>query len=148
MGLIRYTPYLLNNLQQQVNRVFDEYGDNGLRSQEVLSGGTFAPPMDVKEDDDAYTVQMEVPGVKQEDLNLTLQENVVTIRGQKAQRSEEDEGNFRRIERSYGSFARSVRLPRVADTERIEASFDNGVLTVSVPKREEAKARTIEVTAK
>ena len=146
MSLIRYTPYVLNNLQQQVNRVFDEYGDNGLRSQEVLSGGTFAPPMDVKEDDDAYTVQMEVPGVKQEDLNLTLQENVVTIRGQKAQRSEEDEGNFRRIERSYGAFARSVTLPRPVDGNAVTAKLSDGVLEVRLPKMEEAKPRQIGIS--
>jgi HSP20 family molecular chaperone IbpA len=102
----------------------------------------------IRETEDRFEVTVDLPGMRSDDVELTFEDGTLTIRGQREFSRREDDGHYHRIERSYGSFARSVRLPRVADPERIEASFDNGVLTVLVPKREEAKARTIEVTAK
>ncbi len=91
---------------------------------------------------------LDLPGLEPDQVEVTFEDGMLTVRGSREfVRKSDEEGQYHRIERSYGSFARSVRLPRVADGERIEASFDRGVLTVSVPKREEAKPRTIEVKA-
>jgi len=110
-----------------------------------LGEGMFTPPADIKEDADAYTVHLEVPGVSQDHLHLSLQDNVLTIKGSKEQKQESGEGRYRRIERSYGSFARSLSLPRNVDVTRVEANLEDGVLEVRLPKREESKPRQINV---
>jgi len=147
MSLIRYTPYLMGNLQQQFNRMFDQYDRDFAGGSEGLGGGMFTPAVDVKEDSDAYTVHMEVPGVPQDKLNITLQDNVLTIRGQKEQRQEHGEGQYRRVERSYGAFARSLTLPRNVDSGAVAANLHDGVLEVRLPKQEEARPRQISITA-
>ena len=114
---------------------------------QAFSKNAWVPALDIRETEDRFEVTVDLPGMGTQDVEVTFEDGTLTIRGQREFSRHEDEGQYHRIERSFGSFARSVRLPRVADPERIEASFDNGVLTVLVPKREEAKARTIEVTA-
>lgn len=147
MSLIRYTPYPISNLQQQINRVFDQVDPTSFERSEGLSGGMFAPAVDVKENTEAYTVSIEVPGVKQENLNLTLQDNVLVIRGQKEQAQEQTTGQYRRVERSYGSFARSIALPRNVDPNGVTANLHDGVLVVQLPKHEMAKPRQINIAA-
>jgi HSP20 family protein len=115
---------------------------------QAFSKNAWVPALDIRETEARFEVTVDLPGMRSEDVEVTFEEGTLTIRGQREFTRDEGEGQYHRIERSYGSFARSVRLPRVADPERIEASFDNGVLTVIVSKREEAKPRTIEVTAK
>ena len=144
MSLIRYTPFPISNLQQQINRMFDELQPTAAPF-EGLGGGTFAPALDVKEDDDSYIVSLEVPGIVQDDLNISLENNVLTVRGSKQQKHEEKEGEFRRIERSYGSFARSVTLPRNVDATKVSADLADGVLTIDLPKEEQAKPRQISI---
>ena len=145
MSLIRYTPYSLNHLQQQINRMFDQVDPDFFGHSEELGGGMFTPAVDVKEDANAYTVHMEVPGVKQENLNITLQESVLTIRGIKEQKQEHQQGQYRRVERSYGSFARSLTLPRNVAGDSVTANLHDGVLEIRLPKSEEAKPRQINV---
>jgi len=145
MSLIRYTPYNLSNLQQQINRMFDQVDNEFGGRSEGLGGGMFTPAVDIKEDADAYTVSLEAPGVKQENLNLTLQDNVLTIRGHKEQKQEQGEGQYRRVECSYGSFARSLSLPRNVDGNGVTADLHDGVLTVRLPKHEAAKPRQINI---
>ncbi|HVF09706.1 MAG TPA: Hsp20/alpha crystallin family protein [Abditibacteriaceae bacterium] len=147
MSLIRYTPYPISNLQQQINRVFDQVDPTSFESSEGLSSGMFAPAVDVKENAEAYTVAIEVPGVKQENLNLTLQDNVLIIRGHKEQAQEQSAGQYRRVERSYGSFARSLALPRNVDANGVTANLQDGVLHVRLPKHETAKPRQINIAA-
>lgn len=106
----------------------------------------WAPAMDVRETEDRFDVTMDLPGLEPADVSVTFEDGVLTISGTRELSSEETSETYHRIERSYGSFARSLRLPRTADGERIGASFDKGVLSVSVPKAEAAKPRTIEVT--
>ena len=107
----------------------------------------WAPPMDVRETDDAFEVAVDLPGLEPGDVSVTFEDGVLTISGKREVSTERSDETYHRIERSYGSFARSIRLPRTADGEKIEASFDKGVLTVTVPKAEVAKPRTIEVKA-
>jgi HSP20 family protein len=121
-------------------------GSKGITFANML--GSAAGPLVAFVDLNPRKHTVDLPGMRSDDVEVTFEDGTLTIRGQREFAREENEGQYHRIERSYGSFARSVRLPRVAEAERIEASFDNGVLAVLVPKREEAKARTIEVSAK
>jgi HSP20 family protein len=111
----------------------------------AYSRDTWMPALDVKESSDRFEVTVDLPGLEPKDVSVTFEEGMLTVSG-KRQFQEEDKGDtWHRIERGFGTFARAIRLPQTADTERIEASFDKGVLKVSVPKTEQAKPRTIEV---
>jgi HSP20 family protein len=115
---------------------------------QAFSKNAWVPALDIREKEDAFLVTVDLPGLEPEQVDVSFEDGILTIRGAREfRRDENEEGTYHRIERSYGSFARTVRLPRTADAEKIEASFDTGVLTVRVPKREEAKPRTIEVKA-
>jgi HSP20 family protein len=106
----------------------------------------WAPTMDVRETDEDFEVDLDLPGLEPEDVSVTFEDGVLTISGKRELTHEQNADTYHRIERSYGSFARSLRLPRTADGEKITATFDKGVLTVTIPKAEVAKPRTIEVT--
>ena len=114
----------------------------------ALSRNAWVPAIDIREMDDRFEVTADLPGLTADDVEVTFEDGTLTVRGRREFASDRDEGQYHRIERAYGAFARVVRLPRAVDSEGIEATFDKGVLTVLVPKREEAKARTIEVSAK
>lgn len=113
-----------------------------------MSRNAWVPPLDVRETEDRFVVTVDLPGMEPDEVEVTFEDGLLAIRGQREFTREVDEEHYHRIERSFGSFARSVRLPRTANAEKIEAEFDKGVLTVEVPKRDEAKPRTIEVVAK
>ena len=114
----------------------------------AFSRDTWMPALDVRESEDRFDVTVDLPGLEPGDVNVTFEDGMLSITG-KREFSAEDRGEtWHRIERSFGTFARSMRLPQTADTERIEATFDKGVLTVSVPKTEQAKPRTIEVRSR
>jgi HSP20 family protein len=114
----------------------------------AFSRDTWVPALDVRESQDRFDVTVDLPGLEPDDVNVTFEDGMLSISG-KREFSAEDRGEtWHRIERSFGTFARSMRLPQTADTERIEATFDKGVLTVSVPKTEQAKPRTIEVRSR
>jgi HSP20 family protein len=106
----------------------------------------WAPTMDVRETDEDFEVDLDLPGLEPGDVSVTFEDGVLTISGKRELSNEQSADTYHRIERSYGSFARSLRLPRTADGEKITATFDKGVLTVMIPKAEVAKPRTIEVT--
>ena len=114
----------------------------------AFSRDTWVPALDVRESEDRFEVTVDLPGLEPDDVNVTFEDGMLSISG-KREFSAEDRGDtWHRIERSFGTFARSMRLPQTADTERIEATFDKGVLAVSVPKTEQAKPRTIEVRSR
>ena len=145
MAIVRYSTYPLTNLQQQMNRMFEQFDKELLGHSDDLGGGMFRPAVDVKEDADGYTVQVEVPGVPQENLNITMQENTLLIKGQREQKQEFGDAQFRRVERSYGSFARSLQLPRNVDGTKVSANLHDGVLDIRLPKLEESKPRQINI---
>jgi len=133
-----------------LDRIWDPFRDLEQLDRAVgrsMSRNAWVPALDVRETDDRFVVTVDLPGMKPEDVDVTFEDGMLTIRGTREFSSESQDEQYHRIERSYGSFARSIRLPRVADSEKINAGFDKGVLTVEVPKREEAKPRTIEVKA-
>jgi HSP20 family protein len=109
---------------------------------------TWLPAVDVLERDDAFEVKAELPGLKKEQVKITLRDDILTIRGEKKQEPEEEKRQYRRSERSYGMFQRSFTLPASVRHDKIDATFQDGVLTVVLPKSEEAKPRDIEVKVK
>jgi HSP20 family protein len=114
----------------------------------AFSRNAWVPALDVRKTDDRFELSLDLPGIDPEAVSVSFEDGMLTVSG-KREFAEENKGEtWHRIERGFGTFARSVRLPRTADPDRIEATFDKGVLTVAVPKAEAAKARTIEVKAK
>jgi HSP20 family protein len=131
-------------LPRQLDRWMNEtLGDLQLGSAENLR--TWFPATDVSETPEHLTLRLEVPGLSRDDVNLSIEGNTLTVRGEKRQESTTENESFYRSERSYGSFERSFALPAHVDTDAVKASIDNGVLTIRLPRREEAKARPIEI---
>jgi HSP20 family protein len=126
-------------------RLFDTlFEDFGL--PEMVEEKQWLPKIDFSETDDHVIVRTEVPGMEKDDINITLSEGLLTIQGEKKQEKEEEKENYRFVERRYGSFARSVRVPRGVDADKIEANYKDGVLKISIPKSESEKSRKIEIT--
>ena len=141
------TPVLhdAQTLQRRLGRLFDEafQGWSNREDEGALIG--WMPPVDVLEDKDAVQISVELPGVKADDVRISLENNALTIRGEKRQTAEEKTEHVHRYERSYGVFERSFTVPSTVDADHIQATYDLGVLTVRLPKVEKAKPRQIAV---
>ncbi len=147
-NLIRRDPFFeLTSLQDRVNQLFNQAfgGFEGLGLEQPLTSASFLPPVDISEDEHNITLQAEIPGVKQEDLAITLENNVLTITGERKFKDEEKKDNYHRIERRYGKFTRSFTLPASVDAQNVNATFENGVLNIALPKREEFKPKQITI---
>ena len=147
-NIIRRDPFFaLTSLQDRVNQLFSQAfgGFEGLGLEQPLTSANFLPPVDIFEDEHNITLQAEIPGVKEEDLNVTLENNVLTITGERKFKEEEKKDNFHRIERRYGKFTRSFTLPASVDPQNVNATFENGVLNMTLPKREEFKPKKITI---
>jgi HSP20 family protein len=133
---------------QRLNRLLDEAFAGWPAAEEgnVVTSSWFAPT-DICEDADSLQIRMEVPGVKPEDVKISLEDNILTIHGEKRQQSENSAERVHRYERSYGTFERTFALPNNVDAEKISARYENGILTVMVPKSERARPREIPVNA-
>jgi len=129
------------NLQNQMNRLLAGLGP---ASDDLMSTG-FVPAVDIYEDEHAITLKVEVPGIEEKDIEVLLENQTLTLRGERKFEKEEKEENFHRIERRYGSFTRSFTLPNTVDSENVKAEYANGVLSIRLPKRAEAKPRQIKV---
>lgn len=125
-------------LQQSVNRLFDEFFDGFGLTPFV---GDFVPQVDMVENDREFKVSVELPGLEEKDVNVTLAHNLLTISGEKKEEKEDKGKNYYRMERSYGSFRRSIPLPDEVEADKAEATFKKGVLTVNLPKTAEAQNR-------
>jgi HSP20 family protein len=128
----------------RLNRMMDEAFGRG--NGETVSSA-WIPSCDVREDNDHLTITLDLPGVKPEDVKLSLENNVLTVRGERRQEAEQKDERWHRYERSYGSFERSFTLPSTVDPERVQATTDHGVLTIQIPKVERARPREIPVKA-
>ena len=131
-------------LPTEVERLFRDVFDT---TRAPATAGAFAPALDVEETEDGFTLLVELPGVAVEDVDITLEENVLTISGERSFYAGREVDSFRRVERSFGRFHRAVRLPDRVAADRVEAGYRDGLLTITVPKAEEAKPRRIEVRA-
>jgi len=115
-------------------------------NDEEMTHGSWAPNVDIYEDKDRLILEAELPGMNRDDFEISVENNVITLRGERKFERKTDGDNYHRVERSYGSFTRSFTLPQTVTAEGATADFDNGVLHVSLPKRAETKARKIEVS--
>ena len=139
MMLVKWDPFRdLRSVDREFDRLIGR----------AFSKDPWLPALDVRESEGRYEVSVDLPGLEPEAVTVTFEDDVVTVSGTRERSSEDGGDTYHRVERGYGSFTRSVRLPAAADANEAEASFDKGVLTVSVPKVDSAKPRTIEVTAK
>jgi len=133
-----------STLQDRVNRIFREsYSPEG--SDEALTTANFAPPVDVYEDEHSITLKLEVPGVDEKAIDVSIENNTLTVRGERTLEKEEKEENFQRVERQYGSFTRSFTLPNSVDPEQVSADYNKGVLKIRIAKKAEAKPKQIKV---
>ena len=131
-------------LQNRLNSIFNDFArPDG--EQESLGMGNFIPPVDVYEDEHTLALKLEVPGIKQEDLDVRVENQTLTVKGERKFEKNEKEENFHRIERRYGTFARTFTLPQTVDTNAPKASYEHGVLTISLPKKEAAKPKQVKV---
>jgi HSP20 family protein len=124
---------------------FENFSDVSAKDQ--LAAGTFVPPVDVYEDEHNLILKMEIPGINEEDLKVSLENNNLMVSGERKFEKEEKEENFHRIERRFGSFTRTFRLPNTVDPEKVEAGYDKGILKLTLAKRAEAKPKQIKVGA-
>jgi len=143
--LTRWEPFReFSTLQDRMNRLFREsYNDAG--RDESLTTSSFAPAVDVYEDEHKVTLKIEVPGIEEKDIDVRVENNTLTVTGERKIEKEEKEENYRRVERQYGSFTRTFSLTQTVDTENVSASYDKGVLKINLPKKAEAKPKQIKV---
>jgi HSP20 family protein len=145
MSITRYDPFRdLKSLQDEVNRLFSSnfsrsFGDEG------IARGAWTPNVDIFENKDEIVLEAELPGMNREDFELTIENNVLTLRGERRFEKKDEADNYHRVERAYGGFTRSFTLPQTVSSENAAAEYQNGVLRVTLRKREEVKARRIEV---
>jgi HSP20 family protein len=146
MAIVRFDPFRdLASMQDRINRIF---GEAYLRNNDddVLNRGDWRPPVDIYENDKHEIVlRAELPGLKREDLDIRVENNTLTLRGERKRDAEVKQESYHRVERVYGGFTRSFSLPTTINTEQVTATFTDGVLTITLPMREEAKPRQIQV---
>ena len=142
--LTRWEPFReFSTLQDRINRLFRETQGNS--QDETLTSSSFAPAVDVYEDEHNVTLKIEVPGIDEKDIDVRIENNTLTVHGERKIEKEEKEENYRRVERQYGSFTRTFNLPPTVDAEKVQADYDKGVLKITLPKKAEAKPKQIKV---
>jgi HSP20 family protein len=147
MALIRWEPAReLNTIQNEMNRLFNTFFDQPLPNGGNVGQRRWLPAMDLVESDDDFVLRADLPGLSEKDVNIELEDNVLTISGERKGEHEERKEGFYRVERASGSFSRSLTLPEGVNPEGIKANFDRGVLEVRIPKPEERKPRKVEIS--
>jgi len=147
MNLIKWDPFReLEEVSTRLNRIFGRSLARSESGNEMLAVADWAPSVDISETDSAYLIKGEIPGVKKEDVKVTVQDGMLTIQGERKQEKEEKGKKFHRVECSYGSFVRSFRVPDDADENKVKAEFKDGMINITLPKSEKAKPKAIEVS--
>ena len=146
MALVRWEPLReLNTIQGEVNRLFNTFFDTPVTAAEGV-GRRWIPAMDLVEGEDHYVLRADLPGLGEDDVSIEVEDNVLTVSGERKAEHEERNEGYHRVERAYGAFARSLTLPEGVDPEAVEARFDRGVLEVRIPKPEERKPRKVAIS--
>lgn len=156
MSLVRWNPARdlsafssdVLGMQKEFNRLFDNFFHGDITDSTSAFTSAWIPAVDIAERENDFVVRMELPGVAKEDVKITMQNGILTVKGEKKQEKESKNSDYHRVERSYGSFQRSFTLPTAVRTDSVEASFTDGVLNISLPKAEEAKPKQIDVKVK
>lgn len=144
MNVIKYDPFReLRGLHDEMNRLFSGVVPGNERNE--FMRGAWSPNVDIYEDKDRLIVEAELPGMTRDDFELSVENNVLTLKGERKFEKKTEGDNYHRIERSYGAFTRQFTLPQTVTADGATADFENGVLRVALPKREETKARKIEI---
>lgn len=147
MTITRFTPFSdVAALQNRLNSIFHDSFRPQATEGESLQTGSFVPVVDIYEDAQKLALTFEIPGIKPEAVDVRVENNILTVKGERAWAGEQKEENFRRIERRFGSFVRSFTLPQSVDTEQVTAQSENGVLVVELPKKAAAQPKQIKVT--
>jgi len=145
VDLVSWDPYReFRSLSDRFNRALGS--TPAARREEELSLGAWMPPVDIAEDKDRILLTAELPGVKENEISIQMEGNLLTLRGERKFEEEKEGRNYHRVERSYGQFVRSFTLPNNVDRESIKANFRDGILEIELPKREEAKPRQIKIS--
>jgi HSP20 family protein len=145
MALVRWDPIReLDSLQGDMNRLFDRFFEGG-RTANGSTARRWIPAMDLVETEDHLVLRGDLPGMTEDDVDIEIKDNVLTVSGERKSESEDKSEGYHRVERSFGSFSRSLTLPQGIDPERVEAKFENGVLEVQIPKPAEAKPTRVQI---
>ncbi|MBW1992589.1 MAG: Hsp20/alpha crystallin family protein [Deltaproteobacteria bacterium] len=143
--LIRWDPFReVSRLRREIDRLWEDFFGPTRRAFEPLVEA-WVPAIDVSESGDKVTIKAEIPGIEAKDIEISMAGDTLTIKGEKKAEKEEKGESFHLVERSYGAFSRSIRLPAAVDADKIEATYKNGVLTITCPKKEEVKPKAIEI---
>ncbi|MGZ8224966.1 MAG: Hsp20/alpha crystallin family protein [Methylobacter sp.] len=143
MAITRYQPWgLLNQLQRELERAHEGNGGEG-----SIATAEWAPAVDIKEENDKFVLHADIPGVKPEEIEVSMENGVLTIKGEKKTEANTEREGYKRVERTYGSFYRRFSLPDTANADAINAKSKNGVLEIVIPKRESIKPKKINVAA-
>ena len=148
MSITRWEAYRdVVALQNRMNSLFQDFSRNGSGSgeNELVTAAGFVPPVDIYEDEHKLVLKLEIPGIRQEDLDVRMENNTLTIKGERSFQTEGKEENFHRVERRYGSFYRAFTLPTTIDQESIKAEYDAGILRLELQKKAESKPKQIKV---
>ena len=150
MAIVRWEPFRdLMTVQERMNRIFDDafrgVPGRGQQEDDWALGGTWAPPVDIYEREGNLVLKAELPGIDPKDVDVRVENNVLTLTGERKFENEVKREQYHRVERAYGRFSRSFTLPNVVDTANIKAEFKEGLLRVVMPKREEAKPKQISI---
>jgi HSP20 family protein len=146
-NMVRYSPFReVDRLQDEMNRLFSGW-TRGWADGEPDSTTLWAPLVDIFEDEEAVTLKAELPGVDPKSVDIRLENNVLTLKGERKYDGDPEKENVLRMERPYGNFSRSFSISSVVDDSKITAKFDSGVLTVTLPKKEQAKPKRIQIAA-
>jgi HSP20 family protein len=146
MALIRWEPVReIGTIQNEMNRLFNSFFDTPAVSRGAVR--RWIPPMDLVQSDGEFVLRADLPGLSEADVNIEIEDNVLTISGERKSEHSERKDGYYRVERSFGSFRRSLTLPEGVDPDSVKATFDRGVLEVRVPKPEQRQPRKVEITA-
>ena len=147
MNLVKWDPFKeLEDVSNRLNRIFGRAPVRTESGREMLAVADWMPSVDISETDTEYLVKGEIPGVKKEDVKVTIQDGMLTIQGERKQEKEEKGKKFHRVECCYGSFVRSFRMPDDADENSVKAEFKDGMLNVTLAKSEKAKPKQIDIS--
>lgn len=145
MAIIRWTPFTdMVTLREKMNRLFEDMF-TGRSEDKDLTASTWAPSVDIYETESELVMTAEIPGIDEKDVEIKIEDNTLTLKGERKFEKETKEENYHRIERSYGSFYRAFTLPNSIDPDKIQAEHENGILKITMPKRQELKPRKVKI---